>query len=102
RLSRVVQPRSLLKIGLDEYVKAFPPDNPGVLRQRFVWGTFLLEHSDPDGAEKQFREILNQSHDRKLAPIALAYGGLARLAIARRDPAAALAASSSAIDVFDH
>jgi tetratricopeptide (TPR) repeat protein len=102
RLGRAVEARSLLKIALDEYVKAFPPDNPGVLRQRFVWGTFLLEHSDPDGAEKQFREILSQSHDRKLAPIALAYGGLARLAIARHDPAAALAASSRAIDVFDH
>jgi serine/threonine-protein kinase len=67
-----------------------------------VWGTFLLEHSDPDGAEKEFREILGQGHDRKLAPIALAYGGLARLAIARHDPAAALAASSRALDVFEH
>jgi eukaryotic-like serine/threonine-protein kinase len=102
RLGRAILAKRLLKVGLDEYVKAFPPDNPGVLRQRFVWGTFLLEHSDPDGAEKEFREILSQSHDRKLAPIALAYGGLARLAIIRHDPAAALAASSRALDVFDH
>ena len=102
RLGRATLAKRLIKVGLDEYVKAFPPDNPGVLRQRFVWGTFLLEHSDPDGAEKEFREILSQSHDRKLAPIALAYGGLARLAIIRHDPAAALAASSRALDVFDH
>jgi tetratricopeptide (TPR) repeat protein len=101
-LGRVTLAKRLLKIGLDEYVKAFPPDNPGVLRQRLVWGTFELEHSDPDGAEKQFREILSQGHDRKLAPIALAYGGLARLAISRHDPAAALSASSRAIDVFDN
>jgi tetratricopeptide (TPR) repeat protein len=102
RLGRATLAKRLIKVGLDEYVKAFPPDNPGVLRQRFVWGTFLLEHSDPDGAEREFREILSQSHDRNLAPIALAYGGLARLAIVRHDPAAALAASSRALDVFDH
>jgi tetratricopeptide (TPR) repeat protein len=102
RLGRAAPAKRLLKIGLDEYAKAFPSDNPGVLRQRYVWGTFLLEHSDPDGAEQQFREILSQSHERKLAPVALAYGGLARLAIARHDAAAALAASSRAIEVFDH
>ena len=102
RLGQAALAKRLLKIGLDQYVKAFPPDNPGVLRQRLVWGTFELEHSDPDGAEEQFREIVNQSHDRKLAPIALAYGGLARLAISRHDPAGALSASSRAIDVFDH
>jgi tetratricopeptide (TPR) repeat protein len=102
RLGRAALAKRLIKVGLDEYVKAFPPDNPGVLRQRFVWGTFLLEHSDPESAEKEFREILSQSYERKLAPIALAYGGLARLAIIRHDSAAALAASSRALDVFEH
>jgi tetratricopeptide (TPR) repeat protein len=102
RLGRTTDARRLLKVALDEYLKAFPADNPGILRLRFVWGTFLLEHSDRNGAEKEFREILSQSHDRTIAPVALAYGGLARLAIARHDTAGALAFSSRAIDLFEH
>ena len=102
RLGRTMDARRLLKIGLDEYVKNFPADNPAVLRTRFIWGTFLLEHSDRAGAEEQFREILRQSHDRTIAPVALAHGGLARIALARHDTATALAFSSHAVDLFDH
>ena len=70
------------------------------IRER--WGRFLLTQGDRDGAAEQFREVLAQAHGRPLVHIALVYGGLARLALAGHDGAAALTASREAVSRFDH
>ena len=102
RTGRTDDARRLLKSALDGYVASFRVDDPGVLRQRVMWGTFLLNHGDAPGADAQFHEVLNQSHDRKLFSVALAHAGMASIAIKQHDGPAAVGASGRALEMFDH
>jgi eukaryotic-like serine/threonine-protein kinase len=62
---------------------------------------FCSPRGDHDGAAEQFRHVLAQARERPLVQVALAYGGLARLALAAHDQAAALTASREATARFD-
>ena len=94
--------RRTLEALLDEWIAKGAPDFYPVLSTRERWGRFLLTHGDLAGAEQQFNEVIAQAHGRRLTPIVLAHGGLARLALARGDSPAAVAASATAIDMFEH
>src|SRR5262249_7351009 len=65
-------------------------------------GRFLLEHGDPLGAEKEFREVIAGSAGKNYVEVALSHADLARLALARDDTATADAESRAAVDTFDH
>jgi len=94
--------RRTLKALLDEWITKGAADFYPVLSTRERWGRFLLGQGDLVGAQEQFDEVLSEAHGRKLTPIVLAHGGLARLALARGDISAALAESTAAIDLFEH
>ena len=102
RAGRTEDARRMLKSALDGYLSTSPLDDPGVLKQREMWGTFLLNHGDVSGAGEQFRAILTQAHDRNLFSVALAHGGLTLIAVKQHDSGAALQASARALEVFDH
>jgi serine/threonine protein kinase len=94
--------RHTLEALLDEWSAKGAPDFYPVLSTRERWGRFLLGQGDLAGAETQFSEVVAEAHGRKLSPIVLAHGGLARLALTRGDAAAALDESTAAIDMFEH
>jgi serine/threonine-protein kinase len=94
--------RRTFKTLLDEWIAKGAADFYPVLSTRERWARFLLGQGDLAGAEEQFNEVVAQAHGRKLTPIVLAHGGLARLALARGDVAAAAAESAAAIDMFEH
>jgi serine/threonine-protein kinase len=102
RAGRREEARQALKASLDGQVANRAPANPDVLAIRERWGRFLVTQGDHDGATEQFREVLAHTQGRPLVHFALAYGGLARLALARQDRVAALAASREAVTRFDH
>jgi eukaryotic-like serine/threonine-protein kinase len=102
RAGRPDDARTALKLSLDERIAKDPADAQPTLAIRERWGRFLLEHGDAAGAEEQFREVLAQAHERKLAHVALAFGGMARVAMSRSDAAAASEAGKKAVEIFDH
>jgi serine/threonine-protein kinase len=94
--------RRTLTALLDEWIVKGAPDFYPVLSTRERLGRFLFTHGDQSGAEEQFSEVIAQAHGRKLTPIVLAHGGLARIALTRGDVTAAVAESNAAIDMFEH
>ena len=102
RFGRMEDARRLIKSTLDKYAEMFKPDNPGVLRQRQSWGSFLLRHGNLNEAEQQLHEVLKLAADPNAFYVALADGDLAQLAIARHDPASAVDFARQAVETFDH
>jgi serine/threonine-protein kinase len=102
RLGRTADARAFLTKALDDYVAHSPPDQQPLLAARERWGRFLLDQGEAATAAAQFDEVVRQAHERKLSHIALAHGGLARLALLRKDANAALAESTAAMDLWDH
>jgi len=102
RAGRAEDARNALKLSLDERLAKDPPGAQPTLAIRERWGRFLLEQGDVAGAEAQFREVLDQAHNRKFAHEALALGGMARIALAKGDAATAREAAQKAVDLFDH
>ncbi|MGN6518077.1 MAG: hypothetical protein ACTHK2_01480, partial [Dokdonella sp.] len=102
RVGRTDQARAMIKASLDERIEKESADARTVLDARERWGRFLLDRGEFDAAEREFREVLARQHGRRLVTAALAEGGLARLALARDDAAGALAASTRAVDAFEH
>jgi len=102
RVGRFDDARAMIKASLDERIEKESADARTLLDARERWGRFLLERGERDAAEREFREVLAQQHGRALVTGALAEGGLARLALARGDDAGALAASTRAVDAFEH
>lgn len=101
RAGRTEEARRMLQAALNQRVANDPPQSQPVLAIRERWGRFLLTHGDIAGAEAQFQEVVQQAHGRKLAHVALAYGGLARVALRKADVGAALAGSTKAIETFE-
>lgn len=85
-----------------EWAARSKPDFYPVLSTRERLGRLLLDRGDITGAAAQIDAVLAQAHGRRLSPLALALGDRARLALARRDVAGALAASSAALVMFEH
>jgi tetratricopeptide (TPR) repeat protein len=101
RAGRVDDARRVLKAAFDERIASNPPDFQPLLAIRERWGRFLLSQGDLAGATAQFQEVVQQAHGRTLVHVALAYGGIARVALARGDISGALTASGEAVGRFD-
>lgn len=102
RVGRVQDARQTLKLALDERIAKDPSDGQPTLAIRERWGRFLLEQGDTSGAEAQFREVLDQAHGHRWAHVALALGGMARLAMVRGDVPSALHSAKQAVELFAH
>jgi eukaryotic-like serine/threonine-protein kinase len=101
RAGRVDDARRMLKAALDQWLASYPPDFQPVLAIRERWGRFLLSQGDLAGATAQFQEVVQQAHGRSFVHVALAYGGIARVALAQGDNSGALSASAEAVGGFD-
>jgi hypothetical protein len=100
---RVAEARARLQASRDEYLSKEPAGSRSQMRARERWGRFLLDHSRPDAAdvdtaETEFRAVTANAGERAYTWEALAYAGLARVALARNQPAAALAASQKSLE----
>lgn len=98
---RESEARAMLKQALDARIATVPADGQALLQARESWGRFLVEHGEAEGAAAQFREIVAQDRGRHLAHTALAYGGLARVALINRD-GGAVDYARRGVDAFDH
>jgi eukaryotic-like serine/threonine-protein kinase len=101
RAGRVDDARRMLKAAFDDRIARDPPDFQPLLAIRERWGRFLFSQGDLGGATAQFQEVVQQAHGRSLVHVALAYGGIARVALARGDNSGALTASGEAVGRFD-
>jgi serine/threonine-protein kinase len=99
---RVAEARERLQASRDEYLAKEPPGGRSQMRARERWGRFLLDHrrpgsADVDAAEVEFSAVTANAGKLAYTSEALAYGGLARVALARSQPAVALAASQRSL-----
>ena len=100
QVGRTDEARAMLKSSLDERIAKDPPEGGTLRAARERWGRFLLTQNDSAGAEEQFRLVIAQEHDRKLAGFALAHGGMAKVYLERGDIANALNESRNAVEIF--
>ena len=102
RLGRASDARRTLSAALEQRVASGPPDFQPVLAIRERWGRFLLTQGEVPAAQPHnFVRSSLQAHGVPLSHAALAYGGMARVALATGDTPAALEASATAVQVFD-
>jgi serine/threonine-protein kinase len=104
---RVAEARERLQASRDEYMAKEPAGGRSQMRARERWGRFLLDHrrpgsADVDAAEVEFSAVTANAGKLAYTSEALAYGGLARVALARSQPAAALAASQRSLARLAH
>lgn len=92
--------RATLEAALAERAN-LPPESQPVLAVHERLGRLLVSQGDISAAEARFQEVVRQARGRALSHIALAHGGLARVALARGDVPSALTASANAIDLFE-
>jgi tetratricopeptide (TPR) repeat protein len=102
RAGRTLDARRMLQAALDKYSSLFKPNHAGLLRQRQLWGSFLVRHDSLTEAEQQFREVLKLAADGNAFFVALAHGGLAQIAIKRRNVPDAEDSSRRAVELYDH
>jgi serine/threonine protein kinase len=100
-VGRQTDARRELNSTLTALSHAKPADDLLLLRARERWGHFLEQRGDARGAEREYREVLMQAHGRNIAPVVRAYGGLAQLALARRDVVQSLELSELATATAD-
>ncbi len=100
RAGRLDDARRTLYAALQQRAADGPADFQPLLAARERWGRYLLARGDLPGAEEQFREVIEQSGDRRLAHTALAHGGVALIAIARQELPLADLASRAAVDTI--
>lgn len=101
-VGREADARKAFKAALDDYAAHETPDSIISEKARERWARFLMQAGDARSADEQFRRVIDLDHHRNLAPTALAYSGLAQLAIARHDATSALQLSSEAITTFEN
>lgn len=77
-----------------------PPSQLAVAHERL--GQFFLAQNDMTGADTEFSEVLRLSNGHPRSPAIFAEAGFAAIAVSRRDAAAALAASATALKQLDH
>ena len=91
----------MLKASLDDYLAHQQDREQAVMAIRESWGRWLLDNGRLDEAQTQFGTIVEHADGRTLAHIALAQGGLARVALARHDRAVAWRESAAAMETWN-
>lgn len=79
----------MLEASLADYLAHQDPDGQPVMAARESYGRWLLDVGRADDARTQFSAVLASAGERPFAHVALAQAGVARLALARGDAAAA-------------
>jgi serine/threonine-protein kinase len=102
RAGRTAEARTMLAAALEQRIADLAPEDQPLLAIRERWGRFLLSQGEVAAAEAQFDEVIARAGGRTLSHIALAHGGVARVALARGDLMAARAASQAALDLYDN
>jgi predicted Ser/Thr protein kinase len=102
RMNRIAEARERLQASRDEYIAKELSGARWQMRARERWGRFLLDHSSPGSAdfaaaEAEFRAVTANVGPRAYSWEALAYGGLARVALARGEVSAALESSRQSL-----
>jgi tetratricopeptide (TPR) repeat protein len=97
RAGRDDEAEHMLKASLDEYLQQQSDSEQPVMAIRESWGRWLLERGRLDEARVQFDIIVAHADGRSFAHVALAHGGLARIALAEARTADALRESGAAI-----
>lgn len=97
---RIDEAGRTLKRSLDDYLAHQADAEQPVMAIRESWGRWLLDRGRLDEAQAQFDTILAHAEDRPLAHVALAQGGLARVALARGDMSTAQRHSAAALDTW--
>jgi tetratricopeptide (TPR) repeat protein len=97
RAGRDAEAGRMLKTALDDYLQQQSDSDQPVMAIRESWGRWLLERGRLDEARAQFDTIVAHADGRTLAHIALAHGGLARIALAEARTADALRESGAAM-----
>lgn len=77
------------------------PDYQLVLSVRERLGRFALDQGDLKQAQLQFQQVLAQAHARRIVPILMAHGGLARVALAQNDRDTMLRESAIALSLWN-
>ncbi len=100
--NRVAEAREQLQASRDEYIAKEPAGARWQMRARERWGRFLLDHSSPGtadfaAAEVEFRAVTANAGEAAYSWEALAYAGLARVALAQGQAAIALEASRQSL-----
>lgn len=90
----------MLKMSLDDYLGNQQDSDQPVMAIRESWGRWLLHNKRPDEAQLQFENIIANANERKLAHIALAHAGLARVALLQGKMDIALRESASALTMW--
>jgi len=101
RLGRRSEAEPELRESMQEWIQHYPSDSFYVLQARERWGRFLLDGGDTAGAEAAFRAVIAGGNGRLSTPVALAHGGLARLALQRGDAGAARDEADIATQTFN-
>lgn len=91
----------MLKASLDDYLAHQQDREQAVMAIRESWGRWLLDNGKLDEAQTQFGTIVEHADGRTLAHIALAHGGLVRVALARHDRSVAWRESAAALDTWN-
>ncbi len=101
RADRNEDAERLLKMSLDGYLQNQQDSEQPVMAIRESWGRWLLQNNRFDEAQQQFENIVKNSNQRKLAHIALAHAGLARVALAQGKKDTAMRESASALEMWN-
>lgn len=97
RAGRDADAGRMLKAALDDYLQQQSDSDQPVMAIRESWGRWLLERGRLDEAKIQFDTVVAHADGRALAHVALAHGGLARIALAEARTADALRESGAAM-----
>jgi eukaryotic-like serine/threonine-protein kinase len=96
---RFVQARKLLSAARAEYLSHDSPQAEGTLAVRERWARHLLGQGELAEAQKEFQAVVDAAQTPTTG-LALAWAGLARVALARGDAATALAQSDKALQTI--
>jgi eukaryotic-like serine/threonine-protein kinase len=100
RAGRKTEARAMLRSALDDYLRHDTSNSQPVMAARESWGRLLLQDGHTIEARTEFAAIISAAEGRKFSHVALAHGGLARVALAANDQPLALAESAQALALW--
>lgn len=101
RAGRSDDAQRVLQLSLDDYERRGNPRSQPVIAIRESLGRFLLDRGDAAAARRHLERAVRDAGDPDWSTVALAQAGLARVALATGDGAAAEAASRQALAIWD-
>lgn len=97
QLGRLDQAREVLALAKADFEAHDQPHTQPSSAMQERWARLLLETGDLDGAQQHYQRLIDVAANKHWAHVTLAHAGLARVALARGDAAAALRHSADAL-----